>query len=131
MRKRRRDGETEWGIRALRATKRIEREKERARSASEGAHAVLLNNGLPARAGCFGSILHRAFAPARRADRPKSPVLAVAAGEDAGDVVEHVGGADFVVAEVLDEALLDHVDLLLGLVVDHAGDQVLEFDGVA
>ena len=58
-------------------------------------------------------------------------VLRVASGEDAGDVVEDVRGAGFVVAEVFDEALLDDVDLLLGVVVDDAGDEVLELDGVA
>src|SRR6185369_15075929 len=41
--------------------------------------------------------------------------LGVAAGEDAGDVVEHVGRADFVVAEVTHEAALDDVDLFLRL----------------
>ena len=58
-------------------------------------------------------------------------LLAVASGEDAGDVVQHVGGAGFVVAKVLDQALLDDVDFLLGFVVDDAADQVLELDRVA
>ena len=59
-----------------------------------------------------------------------APALHVAPGEDAGDVVEHVVGRVLVVAVVADQAALDDVDLLLRVLVDHAGDQVLELDRV-
>src|SRR5687768_10017263 len=58
-------------------------------------------------------------------------LLRIAAGEDARHVVEHVGRAGLVVAEVLDQSLLHDVDLLLGFVVDDAADQVLQLDRVA
>ena len=48
--------------------------------------------------------------------------LGVAAGEDRRDVVQDVGGADFVVAEVADEARLDDVDLFLRFAVDDGAD---------
>ncbi len=47
-------------------------------------------------------------------------VLRIAACENTGDVVQHVGGAGLVIAEVLDQALFDHVDLGLRLVIDNA-----------
>src|SRR5262245_916836 len=56
--------------------------------------------------------------------------LDVAAGEDAGDVVEHVGRRVLVVAVVADQAGLDDVDLLLGVLVDDAGDQAGELDRI-
>ena len=56
--------------------------------------------------------------------------LHLAAGEDAGDVGQHVGGRGVVVAVVADEPLLDHVDLLLGFLVDHLADQAGELDAV-
>src|ERR1700755_934917 len=40
--------------------------------------------------------------------------LHVAAREDRRDEVEHVGRRHFVVTEVLDQPLLDHIDLVLG-----------------
>jgi hypothetical protein len=52
------------------------------------------------------------------------------AGEDRGHVVQHVGGGLLVVAEVADQACLDHVDLLLGVLVDHARDERGELDRV-
>src|SRR5512133_2461985 len=55
-------------------------------------------------------------------------LLRVAAREDRGHEVEHVGGADLAVAVVLDEPLLHHVDLLLRLAVDHRRHQVLQLD---
>ena len=68
-------------------------------------------------------------APGRlRPGAREASVLRVAAREDGGDVVEHVGRADFVVAEVLDEPRLDDVDLLLRVLVDDRGDQRLQLD---
>src|SRR5271170_4204712 len=57
-------------------------------------------------------------------------VLRVAAGEDRRDIVEHVGRADLVIAEVLDEPRLDDVDLLLRVLVDDGADERLELDAV-
>src|SRR5690606_35201877 len=54
----------------------------------------------------------------------------VAAGEDRGDVVQHVGGRDLVVAEVTDQSALDDLDLLLRVLVDHGGDQAGQLDRV-
>ncbi len=54
----------------------------------------------------------------------------VSAGEDGGDVVEDVGGGVLVVAVVADEALLDDVDFFLGVLVDDAGNERGELDGV-
>src|SRR5262249_40541357 len=54
----------------------------------------------------------------------------VASREDRRNVVEDVGGADFVVTEVLDEARLDDVDLLLRVLVDDRGDERLQLDRV-
>ena len=56
--------------------------------------------------------------------------LDVAAGEDAGDVVQDVGRRVLVVAVVADQAALDDVDLLLRVLVDDAGDQAGELDRV-
>src|SRR5215210_5865941 len=58
------------------------------------------------------------------------PALHVAAGEDAGDIVQHVGRRVLVVAVVADQPLLDDVDLLLRVLVDHAGDQARKLDRV-
>src|SRR5262245_19703153 len=57
-------------------------------------------------------------------------LLAVAAGEDGGHVVQDVGGTDVAVPVVLDEAPLHDVDLLLGVPVHDARDEARELDRV-
>src|SRR5262245_5347373 len=57
-------------------------------------------------------------------------ILGVAACEDAGHVVQHIGRALLVVAEVADQACLNHVDLLLSVLVDHPRDQRSQLDRV-
>src|SRR4051794_15868795 len=56
--------------------------------------------------------------------------LDVAAGEDAGDVVEHVSRRILVIAIAADQPPLDDVDLLLGVLVDDARDQAGQLDRV-
>src|SRR5215212_4646772 len=53
-----------------------------------------------------------------RTSASMAAALHVAAGEDAGDVVQHVGGRVLVVAVVADQPALDDVDLLLRVLVD-------------
>src|SRR5262245_11196125 len=59
-----------------------------------------------------------------------SPLLDVAAGEDAGHEVQDVGGARVAVAVVAHEAALDDVDLFLRVLVDHARDQARQLDRI-
>src|SRR5262245_17060193 len=59
-----------------------------------------------------------------------SSALGVAAGEDRRDVVQDVRRADFVVAEVADEARLDDVDLFLRFAIDDRAHQRLQLDAV-
>src|SRR5690242_17945654 len=72
----------------------------------------------------------RAPGRVRRHSGSMAAALDVAAGEDAGDVVQDVGGRVLVVAVVADQPGLDDVDLLLGVLVHDAGDQAGELDGV-
>ena len=102
-----------------------------------GGVRVCVNRKRPRGAGVCGGELSKAGVEEVEVVEPPwngGPPLArfaVASREDASDVVEDVGCAGFVVAEVFDEALFDDVDLLLGFVIDDAADEVLELDGVA
>ena len=54
----------------------------------------------------------------------------IAAGKDAGHVVEHVGRRILVVAVIADQSCLDDVDLLLGVLVHHARNQARQLDRI-
>src|SRR2546430_10375850 len=66
----------------------------------------------------------------KSASRRKRLVLGISAREDRRHVVEHVRRADLAVAVALDHAVLDDVDLLLRVLVDHRRDQVLQLDRI-
>src|SRR5262249_14687839 len=57
-------------------------------------------------------------------------LLHVAARKDARHKAEHVRRAHVAISIVADQPALDHVDLLLGRLVDHAGDQAGQLDRV-
>src|SRR6266568_8453079 len=67
--------------------------------------------------------------PAGASSCPPS-VARVAAGEDAGHVVQDVRGADVAIAVVLLETALDDVDLLLRVLVHDRGDQRGQLDRI-
>jgi len=52
-------------------------------------------------------------------------VLGVAACEDRGHEIQHIGGADLAVGVVADEPILHHVDLLLRLAINHADTRLV------
>src|SRR5204862_4433555 len=80
---------------------------------------------------CAASSRPAARASCRSALRTSiTSILRIPSSEDAGDEVEHVGGADLAVPVGLDHPVLDDVDLLLRVLVHHAGDQVLQLDAV-
>src|SRR5262245_25387289 len=72
----------------------------------------------------------RPAAGGRRTTPPAPSIARVAAGEDAGHIVQHVGGADVAVAVVLLQPALDDVDLLLGVLVHHRRDQRGQLDRI-
>src|SRR5881628_518828 len=56
--------------------------------------------------------------------------LRVTSGEDAGDIVQHIGRADIAIAVVLSQTALDDIDLLLCFLIDDIGNQTRQLDGV-
>ena len=51
------------------------------------------------------------------------PRLDIAAGKDAGDIIQDIGCTDFTVTKVLDQAGFHHRNLLLGVLVNHTTDE--------
>src|SRR5690606_18516609 len=90
---------------------------------------------MPAPARVTGRGRGGALAPARKAARSGPRPLRAAfphvpPREDARDEVQHVRRAHVAVAVLVDEPALHDVDLLLRLLVQHAGDQARQLDRV-